>query len=537
MGGSNNQTITQNALTIPGPFRVNKTGGTASLSTNLTTSSTCAVAEGVFDLNSRVFKCGSTFTVEDGGVLEMFGSEAYTLPTYSAGSTIKYTGDGDAGADTYGASRAVTGHHVTVATTDSGDSVTAANTAGTNLEGYWTMDDASWTNDCSTGTVNDSSSNNNDGKSCPASTGPTGGAAGNFGNAGSFDGTDDYVEIPSNAAYNGAGTWSIWMKSDGSWNTDRSDTSNRANIMSRSDSDSCSGLHILPAPSGQITIAAYRSGCGGATVLTLTGSTTVVTNNNWHMITVVFSQASGGTISLYVDGVLDASGTTSNSWSFNSQVVRLGISEGFWWEFYEGSLDDARIYSRQMSAQEVYNMYIDGTNITTSTLDVNGNFTHSSGTFTAPTSTMSVGGNFARSGGTFTHNSGTVTLDDATQTANVSGSTTFNNLSSTTAGKNIIVESGSTQTVSTFTLTGSAGNRIKLKGSSGNSQWDLVATTPSVSYVEARDSDACGGTSVSAVNSINLGNNSCWSFSQSNPNEVKVQRGVNIQRGTTIQRN
>jgi hypothetical protein len=127
-----------------------------------------------------------------------------------------------------------------------------------------------------------------------------------------------------------------------------------------------------------------------------------------------------------------------------------------------------------------------------------------------------------------------VFFDDATQTSNISGNTTFYNLISTTGKKNIVVESGSTQTVTNFTLTGTAGNRIVLKGSAGSSQWDLVATTPSVSYVEARDSDACGGTSVLAVNSINLGNNSCWSFSQTTTGGSNVRGNVNIRGNTNI---
>ena len=129
-------------------------------------------------------------------------------------------------------------------------------------------------------------------------------------------------------------------------------------------------------------------------------------------------------------------------------------------------------------------------------------------------------------------------MSDAAQTSLVSGNTTFNNLTSTTAGKVITVANGSTQTVSgTLTLTGSSGNRIRLTGVEGGSQWHLNATGQSVSYVEARDSDACSGTTIADINGVNLGNNSCWTFGASNPNDVKMQRGVNIYRGTSIQRN
>jgi hypothetical protein len=205
-------------------------------------------------------------------------------------------------------------------------------------------------------------------------------------------------------------------------------------------------------------------------------------------------------------------------------------------------MDDVRIYNRVLSSSEISEIHANGpsvdANLNNEDVDINRNFTLSGGIFQAP-AYATVSANFTHSGGTFTHNSRTVFFDDATQTSNISGNTTFYNLISTTGKKNIVVEYGSTQTVSNnFTLTGTAGNRIVLKGSTGSTQWDLNATTPSVSYVEARNSDACSGTTVAAVNSIDLGNNSCWTFSTlTNPNEVKVQRGVNIRRGTTIQRN
>ena len=44
------------------------------------------------------------------------------------------------------------------------------------LVGYWPMDEASWTNDCATDTVMDSSGNSYSGDSCPDISGPTGGS-------------------------------------------------------------------------------------------------------------------------------------------------------------------------------------------------------------------------------------------------------------------------------------------------------------------------------------------------------------------------
>src|SRR3989344_526764 len=123
MGGGSTQTITQNAGSIAGPFTVNKSAGTASIASglNLSTGSTCTVVEGTFGINGRTFTCGSTFTVEDGGTLQRFGTsgESLTTPTLNSGSTVTYTGDGDSAADTITITTMIaTYHHLTINSTD-----------------------------------------------------------------------------------------------------------------------------------------------------------------------------------------------------------------------------------------------------------------------------------------------------------------------------------------------------------------------------------------------------------------------------------
>ena len=67
--------------------------------------------------------------------------------------------------------------------------------ASEGLMGYWKMDETSWTVDCATDTVMDSSGSGKHGDACP-NLGGLAPAAGKYGNAGSFDGTEDYVKIP-----------------------------------------------------------------------------------------------------------------------------------------------------------------------------------------------------------------------------------------------------------------------------------------------------------------------------------------------------
>ncbi len=68
-----------------------------------------------------------TSTVQSGGVFELFGAETLPTITLNAGSTVKYTGDGDAANDSY-TLKAWTYHHLIIAGTDAGDSFASTGT-------------------------------------------------------------------------------------------------------------------------------------------------------------------------------------------------------------------------------------------------------------------------------------------------------------------------------------------------------------------------------------------------------------------------
>jgi hypothetical protein len=185
------------------------------------------------------------------------------------------------------------------------------------LVGHWKFDEASGT------TALDSSGNGNRGSVL------NGGVwtAGKIGRALSVDGVNDYVNIPSSANYNSTvGTWAFWMKTDGMWGTNNSDTSNRASIMSRSDAGGAfNGLTIAQWPGGNgsifLDVKNVSTGvCAGANAVI------GVANKAWHHIAVTFSRVSGEQAKIYVDGAEKASCINSTSWSFNNQSVRLSRS-------------------------------------------------------------------------------------------------------------------------------------------------------------------------------------------------------------------
>ncbi len=153
-------------------------------------------------------------------------------------------------------------------------------------------------------------------------------------------------------------------------------------------------------------------------------------------------------------------------------------------------------------------------------LDVDGNFTLTGGTLDAD-NTNNYQINAAKSwsnSDTFTARAGTV-IFDTTTTNTITGSTTFYNLSSTTSNKAITFTAGTTQAVNnTLTLTGTAGNLITLRSSSGGSKWDFTFPNgvQAVSFLDVEDGDVNTNT-VTCTGCADTGNNGIdWFFGDAN---------------------
>lgn len=140
------------------------------------------------------------------------------------------------------------------------------------------------------------------------------------------------------------------------------------------------------------------------------------------------------------------------------------------------------------------------------------NCTGSNLTLTANTSTINIAGTGAFAGnGITTYN--IVNLNGSAHT--ISGNNTLNTLA-LPAGttQTITFTDGSTQTASTFTLSGSAGHVHTLQGS-GTAGWALsdASGTNNYDYISVSYSTAGGGATFNANGvSVNGGNNSGWVF-------------------------
>lgn len=153
--------------------------------------------------------------------------------------------------------------------------------------------------------------------------------------------------------------------------------------------------------------------------------------------------------------------------------------------------------------------------------------------FNAPAAELNDAGNLVivernwdnGAGGTLTA-TGEVRLDDAAQTSQVLGPTTFRDLTVVDDGKTVQFQSGQTQTVNgTLTVAGSAGaaNLITLEPTAATTDWllDNVGNAESIQFAVVLYSDASPGALVSATNSKDVqdggaSSNTNWDFGNSN---------------------
>ena len=168
---------------------------------------------------------------------------------------------------------------------------------------------------------------------------------GKNGNALSFNGSSSYVDLgnPALLQITGSMTWSAWVKAAANPPDD-------GQIVAKS--DNASGWQFKTSPdTGPHT---FGVGVAGATnTFAQRYSTTVRSLNVWYHVAGVYN-ASARTLDIYVNGVLNngtLSGTVPAS-QINSAVnVNIGRRSGGF--YFNGVIDDVRIYNRALSQAEI----------------------------------------------------------------------------------------------------------------------------------------------------------------------------------------
>ncbi|MDV7350877.1 LamG domain-containing protein [Halorubrum distributum] len=173
---------------------------------------------------------------------------------------------------------------------------------------------------------------------------------GKVGNAGAFDGSDDYVGIPDDPSLDLTESLSL-----AAWVKPASGQEGYERIISREKAG---------GGNRQYNIGLDQSATEPRTVVDTTAEDGVevsgaisVTDGKWHHVAMTFE--SGDAVRLYLDGgkVDETSvGAGDTLVSRSSQVV-LGAPAQLTKLFFEGRIDDARIYDRALSETEVSDLF------------------------------------------------------------------------------------------------------------------------------------------------------------------------------------
>ena len=180
---------------------------------------------------------------------------------------------------------------------------------------------------------------------------------GKIGTAASFNGSSSYVDLPSIFNSKVSLTVSAWFKTTGTTGTIYVDWSN-------------SGKNIhLQIVAGKIDVSTYY---GGPTGLNFNSPLTY-NDGLWHNV-VVANNIVANTRNTWVDGNLIENNATLPSGTFsNAQYMGIGAQDvaGTWGSFFNGSIDQVRIFDKALSSSEVTTLYGENnTSTTKSTTDI-----------------------------------------------------------------------------------------------------------------------------------------------------------------------
>ena len=213
-----------------------------------------------------------------------------------------------------------------------------------NLMAHYALDEGS-------GTIAvDSSGNGNNGTISGGATFTTG----KIGQALSFDGVNDYINIPNNTTLSPTGdmTLSAWVKF---WQLG-TDLARVQKIVYK-------GHNVTPWESYELMMDATNqivfNRAGGTNSYAGAGYTGAVSKGVWYHIVGV---SQGLTMKIYING------TDSTNWKYNDvsgsflqSNMDLRIGNNPWnSEHFNGDIDDVRIYNYALSSQEVTNLYNNG---------------------------------------------------------------------------------------------------------------------------------------------------------------------------------
>ena len=164
----------------------------------------------------------------------------------------------------------------------------------------------------------------------------------------SFDGVDDYVEVPYQASIAPQQlTFSTWVKANSFANTDWNSAIGNQGRHEWSD-----GYYGLAVDTSGLVIALLNIGDGSTNAFYLS-SPSALSTGAWHHLAMTYENS---TLRLYVNGSEVNNRTIGRIRTQSNLPLRIG-QRGDAGYFFNGQIDDVRIYNRALSAQEVLDIY------------------------------------------------------------------------------------------------------------------------------------------------------------------------------------
>lgn len=224
---------------------------------------------------------------------------------------------------------------------------TAVSDVTSGIFGWWKLDDGG-----SGTTPTTAADSSGSGYTGTLTNGPTWTSSGKINNALTFNGTSQYVTLPSAVLpSNNNFTVSLWFKT----------TSNGVMISENALAPPGGTNHdplLYAGTDGKLHGGIYTGSTPSF------GTSATVNDGNWHLAALTVD-TTGGTQKLYLDGSIVGSFSGTPEGPFSNIYLGTGETDSTWpnstgtdtYFYFNGTIDDARIYNRVLSALEVRNVY------------------------------------------------------------------------------------------------------------------------------------------------------------------------------------
>jgi hypothetical protein len=156
----------------------------------------------------------------------------------------------------------------------------------------------------------------------------------------SFDGSDDYVEIPNTTSANF--TLEAWIKPNGTATNEGANTY-RGDGLLWSDISGNANDFVLAVQGDNLS---FWEGSANAN---LTGNS-ILTDGNWHHIAV--SRQANGPMILYVDGKQDGFASAGSGTLTANPLIHIGANTDSS-RYYSGQIDEVRIWNTVRTKTEI----------------------------------------------------------------------------------------------------------------------------------------------------------------------------------------